>query len=228
MLIGLAGKMESGKSTTALILKEKYGFYKTSFANDLKEMCRSIFKLTEEQTDTTEGKKKLFEEPFPFTTEHAVSILDWVCHEAGWLNCSYEDKVRLFELVKKGKVFTSSRDLLQYIGTEVLRQVFHPDYHVATLFNNLEKQKIFEKYKGVVLDDVRFNNERETIRKNKGFCVFIDPLEPENSIGQSKHLSELDLGDPMEYDYILKNDKTLGLSPLQKNIDEMILSLQIV
>lgn len=54
-LIGLCGKKRSGKDTIADILHKKYDFIKYSFAGPMKEACKNIFMLTDEQVN---GDKK--------------------------------------------------------------------------------------------------------------------------------------------------------------------------
>lgn len=49
IIFALLGKKESGKSTAAKFLKEKYGAEICSFARPLKEMVKDIFDLTDDQ-----------------------------------------------------------------------------------------------------------------------------------------------------------------------------------
>ena len=49
MIIGLGFKARSGKDTVADYLIENYGFKRLAFADALKEGCRHIFELNDEQ-----------------------------------------------------------------------------------------------------------------------------------------------------------------------------------
>jgi ribonuclease HI len=49
MLIGLVGPRRVGKDTVADIILKYYPFIKTAFAEPLKQACRTIFRLTDEQ-----------------------------------------------------------------------------------------------------------------------------------------------------------------------------------
>lgn len=54
MLIGITGKKYSGKDTIADYLVENYNFTKKSMAQPLKEACKIIFNLTDDQIYTSE------------------------------------------------------------------------------------------------------------------------------------------------------------------------------
>lgn len=49
LIIGLGYKARSGKDTVAAALVERWGFKRYAFADPLKEACREIFKLNDEQ-----------------------------------------------------------------------------------------------------------------------------------------------------------------------------------
>ena len=51
MIIGLTGKKQVGKDTLAKHLIEKYGYVKYAFADSLKQACKEIFLLNDEQMD---------------------------------------------------------------------------------------------------------------------------------------------------------------------------------
>ena len=51
MIIGITGKKQSGKDTMANYLVKEYGFIKYSMAGPLKEGCKKLFGLTEEQVN---------------------------------------------------------------------------------------------------------------------------------------------------------------------------------
>ena len=61
MIISLSGKKQSGKSSVAKYLVEKYGFIEVSWANPLKEIIgRQLFGLTTEQLyGTTADREKI-------------------------------------------------------------------------------------------------------------------------------------------------------------------------
>ncbi len=56
VLIGLAGKINSGKSTIAEYLVLKYDFIEMTYAKPLKNICQELFCLTDDQLYTQKGK----------------------------------------------------------------------------------------------------------------------------------------------------------------------------
>jgi hypothetical protein len=57
MILGLSGKMQSGKDTVALYLMKKYGFHRIAFADRLKELATNYFNWDGEKDD--HGRKLL-------------------------------------------------------------------------------------------------------------------------------------------------------------------------
>lgn len=58
VLIGLMGTKGTGKTTGGLYLIDKYAFIERSFADCLKEACKLIFLLTDEQVYGTQEQKE--------------------------------------------------------------------------------------------------------------------------------------------------------------------------
>jgi len=56
-VIGLVGKAKSGKSTVADFLSKYYGFWHCSFAQYLKEICCSLFKLDSDDLNNQDKKE---------------------------------------------------------------------------------------------------------------------------------------------------------------------------
>jgi hypothetical protein len=49
MIIGIAGKKGSGKDTLGLYISQKYGYIRYAFGDPVKEICKILFSLSEEQ-----------------------------------------------------------------------------------------------------------------------------------------------------------------------------------
>lgn len=61
MLLGISGRIESGKTTVSNYLVEKYKFKKMAFADPIKEAAKAIFNWTD---DHVNGPLKLMVDPF--------------------------------------------------------------------------------------------------------------------------------------------------------------------
>lgn len=109
-----------------------------------------------------------------------------------------------------GKKDDAGRKLLQYVGTDVVRQK-RPDFWVSFLVNVLD---LFpDEWDYVLIPDCRFPNEIEAMR-NAGFDVthlrivrsnFNSPL----TVEQQQHPSETAL-DSYRADYVICNDGTIS------------------
>lgn len=77
MLLGLTGKLESGKSTLAKQIMKNYtegGVYMMAFAKPLKDICHEYFGFTHDDLYTPDGKKK-YNEIWEMTTREFMQRL---------------------------------------------------------------------------------------------------------------------------------------------------------
>ncbi len=87
----------------------------------------------------------------------------------GWLDCS-------------------PRQLMQSMGTEWARNTIHPDVWVKLAEQNLEYMtKALGAVLGIIVSDVRFENEADLIRRRGGTVIHI--LRP-NALAVNPHISE--------------------------------------
>ena len=128
MIIGLLGFINSGKGTVGDILSKDYGFVKESFAKPVKDATAAIFGWDRELLEGETLASRTFREK----------------EDAFWSE-------------KFNKSFTP-RKALQLMGTEVGRDVFHPNLWVDALEKRLDKNKDY------VITDVRFPNEMKMIQ----------------------------------------------------------------
>jgi hypothetical protein len=104
MLIGITGRMSSGKSTVADHLVNKHGFSKMGFADSLKDLLASVFSWdrTLLEGETEESRK------------WRETVDEW------WAK-------------RLGDPSLTPRKMLQQWGTEVCRQNFNQDIWIASL-----------------------------------------------------------------------------------------------
>jgi hypothetical protein len=196
MLIGVVGLIGSGKGTVSDRLEQKHNFRKDSFAKSLKDAVSSMFNWDREML---EGK----------TDESRA----------------WREKPDVFWSKRFGKDVTP-RWVLQYFGTEVMRQGMHDSIWIDSCMARYDG-------KPTVIADTRFENEIKIIREMGGSILlvkrgqdpdwFTDYVEG-NVVPKNIHLSEYAWA-KSEYDHLITNDGTL--EDLHSKIDDLIVSDKI-
>ena len=199
MIIGTIGFIGCGKGTVADILVEKHGFVKLSFADAVKDATAAIFGW----------QRSLLEGDTEESREFRETRDEW------WSE-------------KTGKHITP-RYMLQIMGTEAGRDVFHKDIWVYAL------ERKMEMYQNVVIADVRFPNEIEWMRSKGGFAVRVsrgpDPEWYETAVRANKEQNtDLMVDYPIHYsewawagqimDYQLDNNGSISM--LEADIGHML------
>ena len=189
MLIGLVGPINSGKDTVAERLVTHHGYKRDSFAKSLKDAVSSMFNWNREML---EGNTKESRE--------------------------WREQPDIFWSEKMDKKVTP-RWVLQYFGTEVMRQ---------GMYDAIWVDSVIGRYKGekTVISDTRFQNEIKTIKAHGGMIVLVSrgPVPTREEMQkQGIHQSEWDwVGS--DFDYII--DNTSSLEGLNAHIDHFIDQLQ--
>ena len=196
MLIGVVGLIGSGKGTVSDRLEQKHNFRKDSFAKSLKDAVSSMFNWDREML---EGK----------TDESRA----------------WREKPDVFWSKRFGKDVTP-RWVLQYFGTEVMRQGMHDSIWIDSCMARYDG-------KPTVIADTRFENEIKIIREMGGSILlvkrgqdpdwFTDYVEG-NVVPKNVHLSEYAWA-KSEYDHLITNDGTL--EELHLKIDNLVISNKI-
>jgi hypothetical protein len=201
-LIGLSGKGQAGKDTVADYLVSIGWKKKVSLAGSLKRFCSNFFGVDLSLFYSQEGKSSKLSEPIdlePFIADIIESALgEYARIPSGG----------------KDLVVTTPRELLQKVGTNVLR-VSDPNCFVMML------EREYGDLTGYIISDVRFPNEADFVICSSGVLVRIE--RPGKTIS-SNHLSETALDVWENWSYVLKND-TDGLDNLYKKVDFMLKSL---
>ncbi len=189
-LIGLSGAARSGKDTVGRYLIEKYNFKRYAFADPLKKAASEMFGIPLEDFHN-DNKKEVMNEFWEF----------------------------------------SPRQIAQLLGTECGRKIFRDDIWIkrAEMAWVEHQQTIAEiapetfghidGLAGMVVTDVRFENEAQWIKDMGGFNIHIIRPGKDGNVGLSNHASEAGYPDDLK-DHIILNDGTLD--DLYQKIDEIV------
>jgi hypothetical protein len=175
--IGISGKIGSGKDTSALELRT---IINNHFKNEV-------------------IKPEIYIRYFADTLKEITSILSGVEINKLYTQEGKNIYVDSFEM--------TTGEMLQKLGTDVMRNHFDTDVWIKALLNNYytyPKNTIF------ILPDVRFENEYNLVNEN-GIMIRIngDPaLVRANSNRDLNHISETAL-DNADFEYVINNNGTL-------------------
>lgn len=187
MLIGIGGKIGSGKDTLAAMFKElapEMNFEVHKFAGKLKQVASLITGIPIEKFEDQEFKKTFLGS-------------EWDSNYSRYLYDPYIDQHVLYTTVQQMTV----RDLLQKLGTDAMRNGLHVNTWVNATFADYTDDKNW------IITDVRFPNEVEALKKRGGILMRID-RNSHNTVG-TNHISETALDTFFGWDYLVDNNSSL-------------------
>lgn len=172
-IYAFAGRKRSGKSELSNFMCEKYGAIKITIASYLKQLCANLLEcdlkyLNKIKDDGTTFVHKPDDRWFNIINNETNIPIDIIDKEIGNI------------------VFTSVRQMLQIIGTNLIRK-YYPDWHVNKMIKDIKSYN----NKIIVIDDVRFVNEKNAIAELGGEIFFI--IRTSNCLNVSNHISEISL-----------------------------------
>lgn len=172
-LIGFAGRKRCGKSTLAKILQQEENAIIITIADFLKYLCCDLMNISYEELIEKKDNGYTF---------------DVVPDERWFKIISHRTDIGVDDVRKEleNKHITSIREMLQVIGTDVIRK-YNENWHVQKMIEEIES---YSEDKLIVIDDVRFPNEKEAILNRSGEVFFI--VRP-NVSEVSNHASETSL-----------------------------------
>ena len=205
-LIGISGKIGSGKDTVGNIIQmltqgidsntqiteyvngtniTGFDYQIKKFADTIKDTVCMWIGCTREQLEDQEFKQKELGEEW------------WYCVADDGSYIPYEQNLHKNKVVNLVKL--TPRKLLQLLGTECGRQIIHPNIWVNSLFADYKKDSNW------IITDVRFTNEAQTIKDRGGIMIRINrPLYRLDD----QHPSETAL-DNYNFDYVIENEGSI-------------------
>jgi len=221
-LIGISGKMGSGKDLLTEILQ--YYYWREELLGVLDSLSADTLIVPYSPGILNEINPSFFHENKKF----ADAIKDTVCNWIGctrlelegrdfkerplssdwWYYESREDKERTpyskhiittYDLIK-----LTPRIILQRLGTEGGRDAIHPNIWVNTL---LGKYKPSDRW---IISDCRFPNEADAIKEKGGVVVRINRPSLDLSDERNNHTSETALDRYSGFDHVFINDGTIN------------------
>lgn len=267
MIIGVSGKIGAGKDLVGLIilglkagltteeilklteediwwLEEQSNFEVKKFADKLKDIVCLLIGCTREQLEDREFKEKELGEEWwywhmKFDGGYGNIMLDYLSTSKEELD-NYEG----ITLVK-----LTPRLLLQLLGTQIGRNIIHPNIWVNALmadyreegweysvemlglgYSGEQQLKVKSKpekvitYPNWIITDVRFPNEAKVIKDRGGILIRIDRdyvLRGGLEDPKLQHESETALDNYQNFDYIIQNDGTIEelIEKIKKIVD---------
>ncbi len=154
MLIGLNGRLNSGKDTVYKILKEElgaaYNVERVAFADKLKESAAAALGMSVDLVEYLKNKEDWHYRP----------------DDGSWRPYGY---ARPFNM----------RTFLQRYGTEAHRDIFGQDFWIDAAL----PRDFSHAGRTVIVTDMRFPNEQDRVRALGGYCALITRPEREGVAG---------------------------------------------
>ena len=179
ILIGLAGVARSGKDTAASVLATELGLYRHAFADPIKRMLEQVF-----GDNFVNGDRERIDPISGVSYRKLMQTLgtEWgrATHPALWTRVA---KAK-WEWVKEGCPVDYKKGITENVMLGA-----------------------FGDHAGMVISDVRFDNEAEWIRSEGGIIVHVDRPDTEK-VGIEGHASEQVMS-RLPFDLVVENKGSL-------------------
>lgn len=215
LVIGFTGIAGAGKTTSVDVLKEllpNKTIVEVALASKLKQVLSEIFNVDSKFLNDPVLKEEEFNNPIFLNTD----FINEVFYGFGVKDQDFDKHVR----PHIGKILLSFRELMQYVGTDILRN-YDSEIHCKKMLEQVNSLKSNEL---PIISDIRFTSEYEFCKNNfSNFKCFY--LERFSSATNSRHISELEVKDIAKY--CLKVDNKGNKLELKQQWDSILKSLNI-
>lgn len=215
VIIGLVGAKGAGKTTAfKFIQAADDDAVEITLAAKLKDVCAQVFDIPRFHFDSHDFKEVELSNPAYMQADMVKSIFQKYDSLEG-----NEDKVRKHV----GKILFTPRQIAQYVGTEVLRDL-HPDIHCQAA---LKAADLTTTSLGIVTD-LRFPNEFEFFNKTAELFVpiYIKNTKAESYAAGDTHASEAYLFDLAKKSTKVDNESTI--EDFQANLYKTLYALGVI
>lgn len=209
MIIGISGKIGSGKDTVGKIIqylttvKKDYGEHYT-----LEQYLQNNSLASKWLENHSDFKIKKFASKL----KQIVSLLTGISVE-DLENPEVKNSLLGEEWKRNRYDSLTVRDLLQLVGTDAMREVIHENVWINALMvdyklkvGKFDKVAIENSYPNWIITDLRFPNELEDIKKRGGISIRVNRKGYQNT---GNHLSETSL-DTANFNFIINNNKDIN------------------
>jgi len=207
MIIGISGKINSGKSLFAKILQ-----YELACTKDVKIKHSKLSDWNDDCVDLSHisGFKN---KSFALKIKEIVSIIIG-CEPSQLEDQNFKEKAlgeewfiskelrALYPNLSNDKL--TPRLILQKLGTDIGRDFIHPNIWSNALFTDYKKTK--PNYPNWIITDMRFKNDNTIIKSLGGFRVRIERENLDEDHSSTKHKSETDLDQINDFDLTVDNN----------------------
>lgn len=192
--IAVGGAKGSGKDTFGRFFTSR-GFVKINFADHLKWMLSSAFSINKTAFYFSALKEAPFGEPLKIEARH-ISALNDIIAETHVFQLGFEHV---------GRRLASPRELMQFVGVDMIRSAHQNYLREATL----PKMLLYDK---VVCCDIRFPDELDCMKQLAASTVpqscFVSVYVKRAGCNGDAHLSENSFTPEMA-DHVVANDGTV-------------------
>lgn len=239
MIVGISGLANSGKDSTGDLLVKHFGFAKVAFADPIKRAAMDWWEFTEHQLwgpsemrNQPDKRYRVSREDVLFARRSKAAL------EGGGIVCP---QLIADCAAEQDWEYLTPRSALQKIGTEGARAAetevwVRYGLRVAKQLQGPNKAYYRTKgiytddtinYSGVVITDMRFENEVDAVLGAGGIVIRIKRPDAGLSGEAGKHASEEEQASipDSKFNYILNNDSSLDA--LEKKVFKMSERLKI-
>lgn len=222
MIIGVSGKIGSGKDTVGKIIQYLTDIKSLGFTFNPSEQDYNRYIINEHNLHANWEIKKLAGklkqivslvtgvpiedlEKEEVKNSYLPSNWDRLIGKKGW----FDNDNRLTQWVP-----ITVRQFLQEVGTDAMRNVIHPNFWVNALFvdykptYNTKHPITVDTAPNWIITDVRFPNELKAIKDRGGVVIRVNRYDITGQGKLNPHTSETAL-DNAEFDYVIDNYGTI-------------------